>query len=108
MLDLAEDGFWSGLWGTIDRLQDLLVTPDDFETRARERATRLHAAATAQLDGDDLSPKERAELEVWTDDYLYLPGAAGVVALLYRAYQAELARRARWTTLARSWRRTAC
>jgi len=92
LLDLAEDAFWQGLWGSIDRLQDLLVGPDEFMDSVRERSERLCRETARTLAADDLSPLDRTILEGRAADYAYLPEVGAVVALLYRAYLDELRR----------------
>jgi len=99
LLELADDAFWRGAWATVDRLQDLLVAPEEFLVEASERATRLRAEAETRASAPAASKtargkdKAQAAAASAVADYALLPDLAAVVATVYRAYRDELHRR---------------
>src|SRR5205085_3725322 len=92
LLDLVADEFWRGVWATVDRLQDLLVTPEEFGNGALARAAQRRDELHARLAGA-IAPRERDRATQDLADYAALPGLARVVEVLYYAYQEELRRR---------------
>ncbi len=99
LLELADDGFWRGAWATVDRLQDLLVAPEEFLIETTTRAVRLRAEAetrsSAPAAARTARSKDKAQAAAANAvaDYALLPGLAAVVATVYRAYRDELHRR---------------
>jgi len=101
LLELADDGFWRGAWATVDRLQDLLVAPEEFLIEATARATRPRAEAetwaSAQASTASKTSRSRDKAQAAaanaSADYALLPGLAAIVATVYRAYRDELHRR---------------
>jgi len=95
LLELADDGFWRGAWATVDRLQDLLVAPEEFLVGANERATRPRAEAetwaSAQASTASKTSRSRDKAQAAaanaSADYALLPGLAAIVATVYRAYR---------------------
>ncbi|HKC73202.1 MAG TPA: UvrD-helicase domain-containing protein, partial [Chloroflexota bacterium] len=92
LLDLVADEFWRGVWATVDRLQDLLVTPEEFGSGALARAAQRRDELHARLAGA-IAPGERDRATQDLADYAALPGLARVVEVLYHAYLEELRRR---------------